>query len=232
MTGQDDRHPHGSGPDEPVDQDAVDEEIGALLADLRVSGPVPDDVAARLDDVLAGLVAQREQESGVGAEPVELASRRPRRTWWAAAAAAAVVVVAGGVVLPELLTGESAGTMANETVDRGDGAGSARPPVPAEPEGLVALTRDGLDAQVRAYAATLDGTHAARPPAAADAVPDRGIASRAPDLPCPWDGGGTLVPATLEGSPATLVLRPRRGTALVVTCETGPSRVAETVTLD
>ncbi|MEB0161064.1 hypothetical protein, partial [Pseudomonas sp. AH2 (2023)] len=66
------------------------------------------------DDVLAGLVAEREATtSGVQDAPastgavVDLASARRRRRTWLGAAAAAAVVVAASAALPDLLGGGS-----------------------------------------------------------------------------------------------------------------------------
>lgn len=199
------------------DEEFVDQEVRDLLADLTVTEPVPDDVADRLDDTIAGLVAEREH--------------RPRRTWWVAAAAAAVVVVAGGVALPQLLTEESSRV---STAD--DAAGRQLEPPPRSTSGdadvPVALTSTGLAEQVRAYVSTSDWKRFGRGSTAADAVPETGGLARTTGLVCSWNGAGTLVPTTLDGNPATLVVRRARGTALVVTCEEGPSRVAETVRLD
>ena len=79
------------------------EEVRRLLADARHSGPMPDDVADRLDSVLAGLAAGSADElDGHAAAPaggavVSLASRRRRRAATALVAAAAVVAVGIGL---------------------------------------------------------------------------------------------------------------------------------------
>lgn len=85
---------------------AEEAEIAALLAEAGVSGPVPDDVAVRLDDALAALVAERGDAPLVSddaddatpdvAPVVPLAGRR-RRWPTALLAAAAVLVVGYGV---------------------------------------------------------------------------------------------------------------------------------------
>jgi hypothetical protein len=92
----------------PPEQDAV----RRLLASTRDTDGVPDAVVARLDDVLAGLVAERAAERQAAPEPapatagppgatvVPLPTRRRRVLAWSMAAAAAVVV--GGVALGQL----------------------------------------------------------------------------------------------------------------------------------
>lgn len=113
----------------------TDEDVRRLLADAHL-GPgaeaVPDDVAVRLDDVLAGLVAER-SEVGVSASgPTEVISVETRRQsrarrWLVAAGGAAAAVVLGGVVLggggASFLTGlDDAGTTADMVTDEDDAA--------------------------------------------------------------------------------------------------------------
>lgn len=79
----------------------TDEDVRRLLADAHL-GPdaeaVPDDVALRLDDVLAGLVAERSQ-ADAGVTPLEPRRRSRTRRWLVAAVGVAAAVVLGGVVL-------------------------------------------------------------------------------------------------------------------------------------
>lgn len=71
-----------------------DEQVRRLLADARHTEPMPDDVAARLDGVIADLRAERPVPAGVA----DLAAaRRRRRARTLLVAAAAVVVVGLGV---------------------------------------------------------------------------------------------------------------------------------------
>jgi hypothetical protein len=67
----------------------TDEQVRRLLSDARHDEPMPDDVAARLDEVLAGLRVDR--------PPVDLAARQRRRhvRTWVLAAAAVVVIGVG-----------------------------------------------------------------------------------------------------------------------------------------
>lgn len=103
--------------------------VRRLLADARHDGPVPPEVAARLDDTLASLVSERaaERASEPGsaddrtdlprvtpAPVVDLGARR-RRTAGLALLAAAAVVVAGvaiGQGLPRLPGGDTDGSAA------------------------------------------------------------------------------------------------------------------------
>jgi len=75
--------------------------VRRLLAQARVEGPIPADVAARLDGVLAGLQRASErpqpESSDRPAAVVDLAARRRRRASGLLVAAAAVVAVGLGV---------------------------------------------------------------------------------------------------------------------------------------
>lgn len=66
--------------------------VRRLLADARHTEPMPDDVVARLDRVLAGLAEEPTREAAV----VRLADRRRRATRLLVAAATVVVVGVGG----------------------------------------------------------------------------------------------------------------------------------------
>lgn len=82
--------------DDPAFDDPAFDELRALLADARASGPVPDDVATRLDATLASLQAERADATEQGTTVVVPLRRRlvPRLL----VAAAAMVVVATGSV--------------------------------------------------------------------------------------------------------------------------------------
>ena len=86
---------------EPGFDDPADGWVRDLLASARVTGPVPDDVAARLEATLASLRAERVGEAVDSTpeqdEPAPVVPLR-RRLAPLLAAAAAVVVVAGGAV--------------------------------------------------------------------------------------------------------------------------------------
>lgn len=131
MTEHDDAHEH--------------DEVRRLLS--AAGGPtpaLPPEVGARLDDVLAGLVAERAEAAGDGQpggdpEPLEVASvtelapRRHRRWPRILVAAAAVSVVGigiGNVVGGGVMSGSDSGG----TALTAESADSENRPVPSEPE--------------------------------------------------------------------------------------------------
>lgn len=128
MTDQD--RPHG---DEPAFDDPADAWVRDLLASARDTGPVPEEVAARLDATLASLRAERvgagdERESGT-VVPLR------RRLAPLVAAAAAVVLVAGGAVgvtrLARQGSDSSQSSAGSVSADRG-AAASPTPGAPAD----------------------------------------------------------------------------------------------------
>ncbi|MBB6627955.1 hypothetical protein H5V45_11570 [Nocardioides sp. KIGAM211] len=105
--------------DEPGLTPEQERDVRRMLADARLAEPVPGDVAARLDRVLAELAA------GGHADPapvVDLASHRRRRVATLLVAAAAVVAVGIGLgqVLPQLSGSDGSATSADSA-----GAGDA-----------------------------------------------------------------------------------------------------------
>ncbi|GEP35210.1 hypothetical protein NSZ01_29780 [Nocardioides szechwanensis] len=108
------------------------ERVRRLLAQARVEDPMPDDVAERLDRVLARL-ADEEGESP--ATVVDLAHRRRRKAATLLVAAAAVVALGVGV-----------GNLVPGTVSSGDDAGSAAEAPEAEAAGDAdSSLRNGVD---------------------------------------------------------------------------------------
>src|SRR4051794_5789307 len=114
------------------DLSAEEQQVRRLLADARHDQPLPDDVADRLDAVLADLDTQ----PGGTAPVVDLAARRRRRTARNVLVAAAVVVVAGFAISRvdlgasgEADAGSSASESGPETAagDTAGDAGGARP---------------------------------------------------------------------------------------------------------
>jgi hypothetical protein len=116
--GRDEREP------DPTRELSAEEErrVRALLAEARHTDPMPADVAARLDRVIAGLSA----ESPRAADVVPLATRRRRASRLLLAAAAVVVVGVGG---SQVLDG--LGTSASEDSAGGD---TSRPVAEAQEE--------------------------------------------------------------------------------------------------
>jgi hypothetical protein len=142
----------------PEQEDAV----RGLLAQARHDGPVPGEVAARLDQVLEGLVADAEVddlevfESGGPAAVTELAGVRRRRRNAGRLLLAAAAVLIGGVAV-----GQSLGGVSGD----GDDAGSADSTLAEAP-------RDSADrAQEEAETASGGG----------DSLPDESDGSVAPE---------------------------------------------------
>jgi hypothetical protein len=90
--------------DEAAFDDGSTDWVRDLLADARVTGPIPEDVAARLDDTIASLQAERQPALG-RPEPEPRVVVPLRRRLAPLLAAAAVVVVIGGVAVGQLVGG-------------------------------------------------------------------------------------------------------------------------------
>lgn len=134
-----------------------DEQVRRLLADARHTEPMPDDVAARLDGVLADLHADRPVRRGV----TDLAAARRRHRARALLVAAAAVVVAGLAV--DQLRGTSSGdesdsaTSGESHVDAAAG-GDGAPEAAEAPRGDDERPADHLDGTTpTSGAATVQG---------------------------------------------------------------------------
>ena len=205
-----------------------DERVRALLADLGAgheSEPLPDEVAVRLEETIAALVAER-AASQTSEEHTATGTVVPLRPRWlprAAAAAAAVVVLAGGgAAVAGFLhhpadTASSASTSSTsreQPAAGGDaasgraaqpGAGSTAAPAPAARSGAAPstatphLTTAGYAADVRALLARRPALHGHADGATAS-------------CPGPADlGDASTAPVVLDGTPALLVVRPPVG---------------------
>ncbi|MCD4523745.1 hypothetical protein [Nocardioides sp. cx-173] len=97
-----------------------EERVRRLLAEARVDAPMPEDVATRLDAVLAQLAEG--QPPGANAQVVALASRRRRKVTTLLVAAAAVVVV--GIGAGQLLEGTGSDGESASSLDSGDAQGA------------------------------------------------------------------------------------------------------------
>ncbi|WP_235735739.1 hypothetical protein [Nocardioides alcanivorans] len=123
---------------EPTESDLT--EVRRLLREVRAEGPPPPDVAARLDETLAGLVAERSAPGitptpGTGPSEVDAseapvdelaARRRRRRTLFAGAGlvAAATIVAAGflGQLLGDGENTDQAGDRSSESMNEAPAA--------------------------------------------------------------------------------------------------------------
>lgn len=185
-----------------------DEEVRRLLATARHDEPVPPDVAARLDAVLADLAA----EPGRQAPVTNLHARRRRVTGLLVAAAAVMVVgigvdrLLGPVVGP---TSQSESATADRQGEAESGAGDAvspeagkldsgRAPDAQGGRDLVRLRPRHLsDDVVEARASVTEADAPGLPRAGALSVTCRSST---------W-GAGTFVPVRYGSVPAVLVLR-------------------------
>jgi hypothetical protein len=238
-------------PDPDPDQAAV----RRLLADARRTEPMPADVAARMDDVLADL--QRETPVGAGApEPsvaprtaptpapphpvvVSFAAQRRRRAAGMLLGAAAVVVGAV-VVVPHLpAPGDSSSSPSSAADNNGSdlAGGSVNSPGPEADAGKVA----GGRVQVRDGRVVVRPDHFTSDAAAAQRLLKRTRATAPqayrmldrPTASCvvPHDHG-TLVSATYERAPAVLVFhRPESSTQVVDLFVCGSDTPVRSVTL-
>lgn len=103
-----------------------EDDVRRLLADARHDEPMPSEVVARLDAVLADLVADREgsplqadpvESSAVESAPVvDLSARRRRRRAAVVLAAAAVVVAGVGIGIGQILPDRSDTDSSPDTV--------------------------------------------------------------------------------------------------------------------
>lgn len=115
------------------EQDQPDDEaIRRLLADARDDSPIPVDVAARMDGVLADLVAQRASYQQAAVIPFR--RRAPRLL-----AAAAAVVVVGGVGF-----GLANGPLSSDSADHADSGAARSAPMTSSEE---SMSEDEMAAQ-------------------------------------------------------------------------------------
>lgn len=215
--------------DDPTADPAAEAAVRARLAEARHTGPVPDDVVARLDAVLADLTADRREGTTPLAPVVPLPSAPARRRRaLATGLVAAAAVVAFGVALPQLLdsTGGS-----DEATSASDSGGSAFEPGPAEDAdpGAGAAESDpgqlsagpgtpGSERSGSTYAAPveLSSSEPLRP--AVRPLARQGAVTAYDASPgCALDvGAGDRVAATWDGLPAVVVLRPAEAGRRVV----------------
>lgn len=130
------------------------DDVRRLLADARHTGPMPDDVATRMDAVLADL-ARRPGDASTSAPPsaggqlVSLAAHRRRRAGGLLVAAAAIVV--GGVVVAQQLPNDAssssatAGAAADNSQPLGNTGGlENHTKGPATKPGVAPTTKQGV----------------------------------------------------------------------------------------
>jgi hypothetical protein len=217
------------GEHDPAYDDPAYDEVRGLLADARVTEPVPAEVAARLDATLSALRDQRRTD----ADRPSVRSLRSRRVGRILAAAAAVVLIgAGGVSLVRSAGNGSSSTdtaasgaaadqeaTSHAGSDSGSGGAEKSVPAPLQPQAgtLDSLGTTGLrsahfahDAAVtmRALAPDLVAAEKARTPASGEATlpsdvatPTRTPASAGADEP--MSGGAALMAPPVTATPRT-----------------------------
>ncbi|MDO9494839.1 MAG: hypothetical protein Q7J48_03975 [Nocardioides sp.] len=225
------------------------ERVRRLLAQARVDEPMPDDVVARLDRVLARLA---DEEGEHPATVVELATRRRRKAATLLVAAAAVVVVGigAGTLVPgsvDSASDDSAGAAAeaedapNATADRNgleDGPAAADPGSDVTALSFVVRPRRIRPDHFADDVARLHAARAYSSGAAAEQAPRDGVLldadlRRGPFIcdPAPW-GAGRLVAVRYAGTPAVLAFRPPAGESQVVDLlECGTAAILRSITL-
>ena len=216
-------------PADPADELTPDEqEVRRLLADARHTGPMPTDVADRLDRVLSGL-AQDSPEPRLDspaapvAPVVQLAARRRRRAASLLVAAAAVVAV--GIGLGQVVGGPGSTPSADRALSGGSAeeqGGDSDAPATARQDPSDGLTFDhllGQTARVRPRHFPTD-VRAARGSLArreTSAQSDKSLTPAAgPGCSLADWGAGTLVPVRYGGERAALVFRAVTGDSQVV----------------
>jgi hypothetical protein len=250
-------------PADPREQDTPltpeeEAEVAALLAETvgRTPVEVPPDVAARLDEVLAGLVAERRTEPSKASEPSEPSAPErvgatvlplaPRRRRLPRALLAAAAVVVGGYAVGNLaLDGSLLGTDGGSADSAGggdDSAGGASQADEAEPLGgdrrgdgarlVPPVRKDHLAADVRRV---VDRFGKSPSPDALLGESDRGAGGveEASDCPLPrLTDAQRLYLVRYQRSPAGLVVGPRhegRVDVTVYSCRDGGVRLSRTV---
>lgn len=135
-----------------------DEQVRRLLADARHTEPMPDDVVARLDGVLADLHADRPVRPGV----TDLAAARRRRRARGLLVAAAAVVVAG--LAADQIRGAGGGDDSDSAASGGaasqveDGGGAGREVAPESAERPSEHSDRADELEGGTATATTDGT--------------------------------------------------------------------------
>lgn len=196
--------------------------VRRLLAEARHDAPIPEDVAARMDRVLAGLSAERDEAPGT-AEVVPLELHRRRRAASLLVAAAAIVV--GGVTAVQHLPGGSGSqATAGGTAESDSVIGGPRASGPASAPQIAPGPKDHAGGPLR----TLPGRVRVRPGHfAADALSARAAASQTssqqydalkgaaagcvPSVP-----DAVVLRATYEKAPAALVFHAAAGSTQIV----------------
>ncbi len=226
-------------PDERELTPAQEARVARLLADARADGPIPAEVAGRLDRVLAGMadevIAGPDQQV---APVIDIAARRRRHVRTLLVAAAAVIVAGvgiGQVVGPDGAD-DSAGDRATSLEGGGANDEAQRPeasanPSPEEQEALgepAKITASSFAADVRRF----QDRPGVRSYASGGAMMDMDRPEM--DFACSPAayGDGKLVAVRYNGQPAVLAYRPAAGgTQAVELLQCGSAEVVRSTTI-
>lgn len=211
----------GELPDELAD--GAHEEIRRLLAEARHAEPMPAEVAARMDVVLAELAAGRPaDDTGPPrtAKVVSLSAHRRRRAGGLMVAAAAIVVA--GVAVTQHLPDRGSTTAGSSTAGRspvtGDSGAPAQPGVSA-PQSLsdgATVTPELTHGRVVVRARTFPADASAAQRLTKSYAAERGQTNPAPSTCVTAPVGSHMVPATFRGARAALVFLLPEGDTQVV----------------
>ncbi|HEX5090664.1 MAG TPA: hypothetical protein VFV89_22840 [Nocardioides sp.] len=219
-------------------------DVRRRLAEARHDEPIPAEVAARLDRVLAGL--SRDDPGSTGGAPViDLAARRRRRNAAAVLAGAAAVIVAGFAIGQVVDVGSgsddasssSAADRATASNDSAGGVGlqgeSAEPsapvPSPAEAQAFLRLRSAHLERDLASQLGKPQGdASAVRSPT------EESYAALGCSTPVPANkyAPDELYPALFDGRPAVVVLAPPAAgeqRADVLSCDTAATLATATI---
>jgi hypothetical protein len=222
--------------------------VARLLADARHTAPMPAEVAARLDGVLAGMASEQVPGPDQQVAPViDLGARRRRRAATLLVAAAAVVVT--GVGIGQMVGSDGSDDADNATSADGGGGNDRADELSPEEVGPGAADQPMTDAEIEALG------EPARLTAASFATKVRRLQDRpgldnadgamvsGEDLAAPSTGftcervalpAGKLIAVRYNGSPAVLVYKPPAGDTQVVDlvqCGSGETLRSTTIPL-
>lgn len=206
----------------------TDEQVRRLLADARHTEPMPDDVVARLDDVLTGLREEPAAPPPATVHDYGAAARRRRTVQNWLLAAAAVVVVGVGITQVNWggMSADDAGGDSASSSDSmaEDAPGAAEAPTAASSDSELARWRGPrLELTSEAFGKEIEGFRDGKERSQALAgVPVDGIesGSESYDYSPMCDvgalGAGYVVPVRYDGERAWLVFRKPQGDSQVV----------------
>jgi len=198
-----------------------EEQVRRLLADARHDQPMPDDVADRLDRVVADLTDEaRRTPPPADTPPVDLAARRRRRVARNVLVAAAAVVVLGVGISRLDLAGDADGGASSDSGAASAPESSARDDESAGGDSLLVhgrplvLSSEGFDRQVRRVSLHPPLASLADTPQEEGSSGDMGVGEDAAVRPWCDDpdwGIGTRIPVRYDGRRGVLVLRKASG---------------------